>query len=80
MLDLFTEKPDPFHPDRLAQWRQAHAAPLDMAPYAEALLALLQEVQSLPTWSRRSLERLAPLGQAVRIKWVGFFGDEFKHL
>ncbi|WP_423225053.1 elongator complex protein 3 [Candidatus Amarolinea aalborgensis] len=59
MLELVTEKPDPFDPDRLAQWRQAHAAPLDIAPYAEALLALLQEVQSLPTWSRRSLERLA---------------------
>jgi elongator complex protein 3 len=57
-ISLVTDKTDPFDPDRLAQWRQAHAAPLEMGAYAAALLALLQEVQSLPTWSRRSLDRL----------------------
>lgn len=57
-ISLFADKPDPFDPDRLAQWRQAHTAPLDMGPYAAALLTLLHEVQTIPSWSRRSLDRL----------------------
>ncbi|MBK9229535.1 MAG: tRNA uridine(34) 5-carboxymethylaminomethyl modification radical SAM/GNAT enzyme Elp3 [Anaerolineae bacterium] len=52
------EKSDPFDPARLAQWRRAHADPLDLTAHEDALLALLAEVQTVRTWSQRTLDRL----------------------
>ncbi len=56
--ETMPQGPDPFDPQRLAQWRRAHTAPLDFEAQEVALLALLRAVQTAPHWSRRSLDRL----------------------